>query len=273
MNFPLIKPTLFSFVNNIFVLKMESFRYFVELAYEGSAYHGWQRQPNAKSVQQVLEDAFSKLTRESVSLMGAGRTDTGVHARQMFAHFDVKNEIKNPEELVFLLNGFLQDDISIKEIRAVQPTAHARFDATERAYKYHISIVKDPFNRQLHYYLKKKPDIELMNQAAKILLLHQDFKCFSRSNTDVKTFLCDVKKAEWNQEGCSLTFYISADRFLRNMVRAIVGTLLEVGYKKREVHDMDILIKSKDRGQAGFSVPAHGLYLDRIEYPQNIFIN
>ena len=150
------------------------------MAYEGSAYHGWQRQSNAASVQQVLEDAFSKLTRESISLMGAGRTDTGVHARQMFAHFDVKNEIKNPEELVFLLNGFLQDDISIKEIRAVQPTAHARFDATERAYKYHISMAKDPFNQQLHYYLKKKPDIDLMNQAAKPFFCIRS-KCFSRS--------------------------------------------------------------------------------------------
>ena len=251
---------------------MEYNRYFIELAYNGAAYHGWQRQPNAISVQQVLEEAMSTLSREKIKLLGAGRTDAGVHALQMYAHFDVEQEIKNPDELVFLLNGFLNDDIAINRIIRVQTTAHARFDATERTYQYRISTVKDPFNAPLQYYLKNQPDIELMNQAATILLMHQDFECFSRSKTDVKTFLCDVKKAEWNQEGCSLTFYISANRFLRNMVRAIVGTLLEVGYKKREVKDMDNLIKSKDRGQAGFSVPAHGLYLDRIEYPQDIFI-
>ncbi|NCF31690.1 MAG: tRNA pseudouridine(38-40) synthase TruA, partial [Bacteroidetes bacterium] len=140
-------------------------------------------------------------------------------------------------------------------------------------YEYHISTAKDPFNAPLHYYLKNSPDIELMNQAAKILLLHEDFQCFSRSNTDVKTFLCTIKNATWQQEGSSLIFFISANRFLRNMVRSIVGTLLEVGYKKREVKDIEMVIKSKDRGEAGFSAPAQGLYLSRIEYPQNIFID
>jgi tRNA pseudouridine38-40 synthase len=252
---------------------MESKRYFIELAYNGSAYHGWQRQPNAISVQQVLEEALSRLKRKNISLVGAGRTDTGVHARQMFAHFDLAEEIVNPQELVFLLNGFLKDDIAIRSIRRVQPDAHARFDATARDYEYHISTAKDPFNAPLHYYLKNSPDIELMNQAAKILLLHEDFQCFSRSNTDVITFLCTIKNATWQQEGSSLIFFISANRFLRNMVRAIVGTLLEVGYKKREVKDIEMVIKSKDRGEAGFSAPAQGLYLSRIEYPQNIFID
>ena len=154
---------------------MESKRYFIELAYNGSAYHGWQRQPNAISVQQVLEEALSRLKRKNISLVGAGRTDTGVHARQMFAHFDLAEEIVNPQELVFLLNGFLKDDIAIRSIRRVQPDAHARFDATARDYEYHISTAKDPFNAPLHYYLKNSPDIELMNQAAKILLLHEDF--------------------------------------------------------------------------------------------------
>ena len=252
---------------------MESKRYFIELAYNGSAYHGWQRQPNAISVQQVLEEALSRLKRKNISLVGAGRTDTGVHARQMFAHFDLAEEIVNPQELVFLLNGFLKDDIAIRSIRRVQPDAHARFDATARDYEYHISTAKDPFNAPLHYYLKNSPDIELMNQAAKILLLHEDFQCFSRSNTDVKTFLCTIKNATWQQVGSSLIFFISANRFLRNMVRAIVGTLLEVGYKKREVKDIEMVIKSKDRGEAGFSAPAQGLYLSRIEYPQNIFID
>ena len=252
---------------------MELTRYFIELSYDGSAYHGWQRQPNAISVQEVLEEALSRLARNSISLLGAGRTDTGVHALQMYAHFDVSQRIANTKKLIFHLNGFLKDDISIKGIRQVQPHANARFDATARHYEYHISVAKDPFHSQLHYYLKNQPDIDMMNEAAKTLLLHQDFQCFSKTNTDVKTFLCKIKKAVWKQEGSSLIFYISSNRFLRNMVRSIVGTLLEVGYKKRKVEDIDDLIKSKDRGQAGFSVPAHGLYLSRIDYPQNIFID
>ena len=252
---------------------MELKRYFVELSYNGSAYHGWQRQPNAMSIQQALEEALSKLIRERISLVGAGRTDTGVHAREMYAHFDTAKEIVNPKELVFLLNGFLRDDIAIKAIRRVQPAAHARFDATARYYQYHIATTKDPFHTPSHYYLKNKPDIYLMNQAAKILLLHEDFQCFSRSNTNVKTFLCNIKKAEWQQEDDYLVFYICANRFLRNMVRAIVGTLLEIGFKKRKVEDIEMVILSKDRGKAGFSVPARGLYLSRIEYPQNIFLD
>ena len=255
------------------MISMELIRYFIELSYDGSAYHGWQRQPNAISVQQVLEEALSRLIRNSISLLGAGRTDTGVHALQMFAHFDVSQKIANTKELIFHLNGFLKDDISIKGIRQVQPNANARFDATARYYEYHISTAKDPFHSQLHYYLRNQPDIDMMNEAAKTLLLHQDFQCFSKTNTDVKTFLCEIKKAVWKKEGSSLIFYISSNRFLRNMVRSIVGTLLEVGYKKRKVEDIDDLIKSKDRRQAGFSVPAHGLYLSRIEYPQNIFID
>jgi len=255
------------------VISMELTRYFIELSYDGSAYHGWQRQTNAISVQQVLEEALSRLARNSISLLGAGRTDTGVHALQMYAHFDVLQKIANTRELVFHLNGFLKDDISIKGIRQVQANANARFDATARHYEYHISTAKDPFHSQFHYYLKNKPDIDMMNEAAKTLLLHQDFECFSKTNTDVKTFLCKIKKAVWKQEGSSLIFYISSNRFLRNMVRSIVGTLLEVGYKKRKVEDMEELIKRKDRRQAGFSVPAHGLYLSRIDYPKNIFID
>ena len=255
------------------MILMELTRYFIELSYNGSAYHGWQRQPNAISIQQVLEEALSRLARNKITLLGAGRTDTGVHALQMFAHFDVSHKIANTKELIFHLNGFLKDDIYVKGIRQVKPKANARFDATARYYEYHISTAKDPFHSQFHYYLKNQPDIDMMNEAAKSLLLHKDFKCFSRTNTDVKTFLCEIKKAVWKQEGSSLIFYISSNRFLRNMVRSIVGTLLEVGYKKRKVEDIDDLIRSKDRRQAGFSVPAHGLYLSRIEYPQNIYID
>lgn len=252
---------------------MEMNKYFMSLAYQGTAYHGWQRQPNAVSVQQVLEEALSKLLRKNISIVGAGRTDAGVHARQMFAHFDLTEALKTPEELIFLLNGFLPDDIAIKGIYRVTPDAHARFDATKRSYEYHVATSKDPFNAPFHYYLKKKPDIDLMNQAAKILFDYEDFKCFSRSNTDVKTFLCSMKTAEWKEVGSDLIFYISANRFLRNMVRAVVGTLLEIGFKKRTVEDMERIIKSKDRGQAGFSVPAQGLFLTQIDYPENIFMN
>ena len=252
---------------------MELKRYFVELSYNGSEYHGWQRQPNAISIQEALEKSLSKLLFESISLVGASRTDTGVHALQMFAHFDIKQEITNPKELVFLLNAFLKDDIAIKAIRRVQPNAHARFDVTARDYKYHISTAKDPFNGAFHYYLKKKPDVNLMNQASRILLLHDDFQCFSRTNTDVKTFLCKIQKAEWQQYDNSLVFYICSDRFLRNMVRAIVGTLLDIGFKKRKVDDLEIIIKSKDRSKAGFSVPANGLFLTRIHYPDKIFLH
>lgn len=252
---------------------MDLNRYFIELTYNGSAYHGWQRQPNVITVQQALEEALSKLMKEDIILVGAGRTDTGVHASQMFAHFDVSQKISNPKELVFHLNGFLDDDIAVIGIRPVKSTAHARFDATARDYQYHIATTKDPFNAAFHYYLKNKPNIHLMNEAAKILLLHEDFQCFSRSNTDVKTFLCKIKKAEWQQEDDNFVFYICADRFLRNMVRAIVGTLLEIGFKKRKVEDIEMVIKSKDRGRAGYSVPAHGLYLSCIDYPQKIFLD
>ena len=252
---------------------MEVKRYFIELSYNGGAYHGWQRQPNVISMQQVLEESLSKLLRENISILGAGRTDTGVHARQMFAHFDLTTVIENPKELVFLLNGFLPNDIAIKKIHRVISSAHARFDASERSYEYHIATVKDPFYAAFHHYLKNKPDIDLMNQATKILLAYEDFKCFSRSNTDVKTFLCNIKTAEWRLEGTSLVFYIRANRFLRNMVRAIVGTLLEIGFKKRAVEDMESIIKSRDRSQAGFSAPAKGLYLTEILYPQDLFID
>ncbi len=252
-------------------MKMALKRYFIELAYNGSAYHGWQRQPNAISVQEALEEALTKLLNKSMVISGAGRTDTGVHALQMFAHFDVQQEIDKPNELVFLLNAFLKNDITIKKIHRVKSNAHARFDATNRSYEYHISSVKDPFRFGLYYYLKKKPNVDLMNQATKIILNHKDFKCFSRSNTDVKTFLCNVKIAAWKQEQSSLVFYIQANRFLRNMVRAIVGSLLEIGFEKRKVEDMEDIIKNKDRSQAGFSAPAHGLYLTHIEYPKNIF--
>ena len=245
-------------------------RYFIEFSYQGTAYHGWQNQPNAISVQEVLEKAISTLLRVPIEVVGAGRTDSGVHAQQMFAHFDIEQDF-NPEELVFRMNAFLPEDIAVKEIRTVGSEAHARFDATERTYEYWVVQGKNPFYQHSAHCIYRPLDIVSMNEAAIILMDYQDFECFSKSNTDVKTFLCDVREAYWRTEGEKLVFTISADRFLRNMVRAIVGTLLEIGLGKRELGEMKGIIDSKDRGKAGPSVPAKGLYLTKVIYPETIF--
>tara|TARA_R110000764_G_scaffold39152_9_gene87173 strand:- start:625 stop:1377 length:753 start_codon:yes stop_codon:yes gene_type:complete len=245
-------------------------RYFVQFSYQGRSYHGWQKQPNAISVQEVLENAFSLILRETVSLTGAGRTDTGVHAREMFAHFD-SDALFEETELVHRLNAYLPDDIAIVSIFKVSAEAHARFNATERTYEYWIVQNKNPFLVDGAYYVKYPLNIEQMNKAAAILVEHKDFECFSKSNTDVKTYLCDVRKAQWIKDEEKLVFTISADRFLRNMVRAIVGTLLDVGLGKSSHTDMEYVLASKDRGKAGVSVPAKGLYLTSIKYPNNIF--
>jgi tRNA pseudouridine38-40 synthase len=241
----------------------------LELAYFGKAYHGWQRQPNAQTVQEVVENAISTLLQEKVELVGAGRTDAGVHATQLFAHFDVEKEL--PEDLIFKLNSFLPKDVAVKNLFQVTAEAHARFDATARSYEYHLTQEKDVFATGMAYWLKKDLDMEKMNEAAAILLEYKDFECFSRSRTDVRTFNCEIRRAYWEKSGTKLIFHISADRFLRNMVRAIVGTLLEIGLGKMEVQEMHHVIKSKNRGEAGASVPAHGLFLTRIEYPKSIF--
>ncbi|MEL6812563.1 MAG: tRNA pseudouridine(38-40) synthase TruA [Bacteroidota bacterium] len=243
-------------------------RYFVEVAYNGKNYHGWQIQPDAISVQEVLERALSTLLRTEIKVTGAGRTDTGVHARQLFAHFDHMG-IDNERELVFRLNSFLPKDIAIKKIAKVKE-AHARFDAIEREYEYIISLSKDPFQQDYAYLIHQLPDVDKMNKAAQVLLEYKDFQCFSRSKTDVKTYYCDIKKAFWEVKGDQLIFTISADRFLRNMVRAIVGTLLEIGFGKISLDQFHDIIKSKDRGKAGASAPAHGLYLTRVLYPNTI---
>ena len=245
-------------------------RYFIEFSYQGTAYHGWQNQPNAISVQEVLEKALSTLLKVAVEVVGAGRTDSGVHARQMFAHFDIAQEF-NSEELVYRLNSFLPGDIAIKEIREVRSEAHARFDAKERTYEYWVVQGKNPFFLQSAHLIHKPLDILAMNSTADILREYRDFECFSKSNTDVKTFLCDVREAFWKKEEEKLVFTISADRFLRNMVRAIVGTLLEVGIGKMKSEEIRGIIESKDRGKAGPSVPAKGLYLTKVIYPETIY--
>ena len=244
-------------------------RYFIEIAYNGKNYFGWQRQPKQISVQQVLEETLSTLFRKEIKLTGAGRTDAGVHAKQLFAHFDF-DEIEGFEELIFRMNSFLPKDISVKNIIEVKEDAHARFDAVEREYEYIISLEKDPFLQDFAFQINNKPNLDLMNQAAELLLHHKDFQCFSRSKTDVKTYNCTIAKAHWEAKNNRLIFTIAADRFLRNMVRAIVGTLLDVGYGKTTLEDFKAILNSKSREEAGASAPAHGLYLTKVVYPGTI---
>ena len=244
-------------------------RYFIAFSYFGKSYHGWQNQPNAITVQEVLEDALSKLLKEPIVVVGAGRTDAGVHAKEMYAHFDFKNEI-DFKMLVYRLNALLSEDVAVAEIFQVQNDAHARFDALERTYEYWISLKKDPFYSDTAYYVKQMLDIDAMNAAAHHFIEHKDFECFSKSNTDVNTYLCDVRKAVWTRDNDKLVFTITSNRFLRNMVRAIVGTLLDVGKGKTNLMDVRKILDGKDRSQAGASVPAKGLYLTKIVYPETI---
>ncbi|MGS2763214.1 tRNA pseudouridine(38-40) synthase TruA [Sinomicrobium sp. M5D2P9] len=241
-------------------------RYFIELSYHGKGYHGWQQQPNAITVQETIEKSLSLLLREPVSITGAGRTDTGVHARQMFAHFDTDTGI-SAAELVYKLNSLLPGDIAIYRIFEVENEAHARFDATSRTYEYWINPLKDPFLAGLSFYYRHPLDLEKMNSAAGILLGHKDFQCFSKSKTDVKTYFCTIESALWERKEGKLVFTITADRFLRNMVRAVAGTLLQVGQGKLQKENVKKILESKNRSEAGASVPAHGLYLTKIQYP------
>lgn len=246
-------------------------RYFIEFSYKGTAYHGWQRQPNAMSVQQQLEDAFSMLLGHQTIIVGAGRTDTGVHAKQMFAHVNLDLPLDQVKQLVYRLNKFLPHDIAIIDMHSVREDAHARFDATSRSYSYHMVQHKNPFAHEWAYTFTSTLDFEAMNAAAALLLTHTNFKCFSRSKTDVKTYDCNVTEAIWKQVDSSWVFYISANRFLRNMVRAIVGTLLDVGTGKTNLEDFQNILNSSDRTKAGSSAPAHGLFLTKVHYPNTIF--
>ena len=241
-------------------------RYFIHLAYNGTRFHGWQIQPNATSVQENLNKAFSVLLQTEINLMGAGRTDTGVHAREMYAHFDSDNSF-DITTLVHKLNSFLPKDIVIYDIIPVHDDAHSRFDATKRTYEYHIHQFNNPFIDELSWYFHQPLDIDLMNQASQLLFNYTDFECFSKVNTDVNTFDCTIFEAYWKRgQNDQLVFTISANRFLRNMVRSIVGTLINVGLHKITLDDFTKIIESKSREKAGFSVPAHGLYLTKIEY-------
>ena len=243
-------------------------RYFIELAYIGTAYHGWQIQQNSLSVQELINKALSTVCREDVETLGCGRTDTGVHARQLFAHVDLP-EAMDVLNLRFLLslNAMLPHDIVIKRFIKVQYDAHARFDATLRSYEYHIHFAKDPFLHNLSWHLRDHPDIGLMNQAAKLMMEYRDFTSFSKSNTQTFTNNCVISRAEWLTTNKGIVFHISADRFLRNMVRAIVGTLIKIGKNEIKVEDICTIIESKNRSNAGESVPACGLFLTSVKYP------
>jgi len=246
-------------------------RYFIELAYKGTNFHGWQIQPNATSVQASLEKALTMTTREPISVTGAGRTDTGVHASYFVAHFDSeKNELNHPD-FAYKLNSFLSKDIVIFNISKVGSEAHARFDAISRTYQYHLNLKKDPFAMETSWQFHVQPDLQKMNEACRILFEYTDFTSFSKLHTDVKTNNCKIYKAEWVQSGSNILFTVKADRFLRNMVRSLVGTLLEVGLGKVDLSGFRQIIEQKNRGAAGLSVPAHGLFLTDIEYPESLF--
>ena len=243
-------------------------RYFIKLAYNGTNYHGWQRQENALTIQEVIETGLSLKLGEDIRVMGAGRTDTGVHAEEFFAHFDHNDMNDNMEKLVYSLNVYFPADIVIYDIFEVKSDTHARFSAISRTYEYRISRFKDPFNSEFVYQYSFDLDIDLMNRGADILFDYENFTSFSKLHTQVKTNNCKILHAQWEMRNDLLVFTITADRFLRNMVRAIVGTLLELGQGKLTLDDFHQIILKKDRSAAGFSVPAKGLFITDIQYPE-----
>ena len=249
------------------------YRYFIRLAYNGTNYHGWQIQKNAPSVQAVVNNALSKIFRYEINVVGCGRTDTGVHAHDFYIHFDIPYIIDKKDKKTYLrkLNGFLPTDISMYELFQVKKDAHTRFDATARTYQYFISREKDPFNQDFSWFVYGDIDVDKLNEAAKTLSDYTDFTSFSKVNTDTKTNNCKIQFAHWEEKDKMLIFTITADRFLRNMVRAIVGTLLDVGRGKNDLAGLKKIIESKNRSNAGYSVPAKGLFLTKVEYPEVLF--
>lgn len=246
-------------------------RYFIYLGFDGSRYCGWQIQPQSPSVQETLEKSLSLFLRRDVRVTGAGRTDTGVHARMMVAHFDLEDGA-DTEWMKARLNGILPDDIAVQRIVRVNDSAHARFSALSRRYRYYVSLQKSPFCREYSWFLHNRPDFDLMNKAASLLLETTDFTSFSKLHTDTRTNNCRVTEAVWSEaEDGRWVFTITADRFLRNMVRAIVGTLMEVGRHSMSVSEFADVIAGMDRCKAGDSAPAQGLFLDNIVYPDDIF--
>ena len=246
-------------------------RYFLQLAYKGTNFHGWQVQPGKVTVQGEISRALSTALKEEIAVTGAGRTDTGVHARYYIAHFDSRQKgLEKDDKLLYSLNSILPADIAVYRIISVPHTAHARFDALSRTYQYFITTQKDPFSQETAYLYHVELDIPLMNRACRILKQYRDFASFSKVNTEVKTFHCNIMEAKWTQKGRQYVFTIRADRFLRNMVRAIVGTMMEVGEKKTGLEEFRQIIETRDRSAAGRSAPAHGLFLTEIKYPAHI---
>ncbi len=244
-------------------------RYFLEISYKGTSYHGWQTQPNALAVQEVLNKALETFFRKPIETLGCGRTDTGVHATQFYLHFDLENEILESDypNNIKSLNGLLAYDIAIKNIFKVKTDAHARFDAISRSYQYHIHFNKNPFKTETSWLVRDQLDVTAMNQAAAILMQYDDFGAFCKANSDNFTNICKITKAEWEITEEGLIFHINANRFLRNMVRAIVGTLVDVGKGKLKTSDLHLIIQSQNRSSAGTSVPACGLFLTSVIYP------
>lgn len=250
--------------------KMEPKRYFLHLSYNGTPFHGWQIQSNATSVQGTIEKALATLMQKETNITGSGRTDTGVHALEQYAHLDLIEPI-DEKKFLYQLNALLPASISIMDLIPVLPSAHARFDATHRSYEYRISSVKDPFRENMCLFYSSPLDIEAMNQAAAELLGEQDFKSFSKVKTNVNHFRCSIEEAQWKQKGTNLVFYIRGNRFLRGMVRTIVGTLLDVGAGKIDPTSVHNIIQAKDRTAASRAVSASGLYLTKVRYPKKIF--
>lgn len=242
-------------------------RYFIRLAYKGTNYSGWQIQENAVSVQEKLNQALSVILNLDILTTGCGRTDTGVHAKQFYAHFDTPELISDSDKFLYQINAILPSDISIFELLEMPLTAHARFDASSRTYEYFISMTKNPFTKEYSMNGFMKPDIKLMNEACRFLIMNTDFSAFSKTHTQVKTNICNLIAAEWQMKSEMMVFTITADRFLRGMVRAIVGTMIDIGIGKIAPEKITEIIKSKNRKEAGSSVPSNGLFLARIEYP------
>lgn len=246
-------------------------RYFIYFSYKGTGYHGWQIQPNGKSIQQVLTNALSTILRTDIEVVGAGRTDTGVHAKLMVAHFDFEGKIPEVKLIKSKLNSLLPCDIAVSGLVEVKPDAHARFDAVSRKYEYHLVTKKNVFKTGYSARVNDKLNFELMNRAAAVLKEYNDFTSFSKLHTDVKTNNCVITHAQWTEIEDEWIFTIEADRFLRNMVRAIVGTLLDVGRGKMSIDEFRNVIEAKNRCKAGVSVPACGLFLVNVQYPEHIF--
>lgn len=244
------------------------FRYFLELGYKGTNYCGWQFQLNAITVQQKLNEAMAVVCNQAIDTLGCGRTDTGVHASEFFAHFDIVKEITDSEKFIYQLNSLLPFDISIYDLHNVSNESHARFDATSRTYRYFISSRKDPFLNEISWFWRSTPDINKLNNASTLLLSHKDFTCFSKAHGQQATNICNITNAQWVIiDDHLLEFTITSNRFLRGMVRAIVGTMMQVGQDKLSLNDLDNILKNGKRSDAGESVPPQGLFLSRIQYP------